>query len=170
VALTPLNHSDRAMYVNNLGTKLSDRYMRIGNAEVERAAVDVLIQSGQYSASPPLPRIQGARQTLRILCRNGDWNQAHSVSETAAKLSRACSRFLSRDDQQHVLQQTAALAADACSVSFYKEDVDEALRRIDFGRGLILGYLIDGQSDLSDPEWTHSNLARKYENLRFKAF
>jgi len=171
VASTPLNHSERASCLNNLGNMLSDRYERTGNADDECAALDVLIQSSQCSASAPLPRIQGARQALRILTRNGDWDQAHHVSETAVNLlPRACSRFLSRDDQQHAVRQTAGLAADACSLSLWKGDVDEALRRIEFGRGLILGYLIDGQSDLSELENAHPNLAKEYEQLRFKAF
>jgi hypothetical protein len=49
-------------------------------------------------------------------------------------------------------------------------DVDEALRRIEFGRGLILGYLIDGQSDLSELERAYPDLAKEYEQLRFQAF
>jgi hypothetical protein len=98
-------------------------------------------------------------------------DQANHVAETAVNLlPRACSRFLSRDDQQHAVRQTAGLAADACSVSLRKGDVNEALRRIEFGRGLILGYLIDGQSDLSELEKTHLNLAKEYEQFRFKAF
>jgi CHAT domain-containing protein len=55
-------------------------------------------------------------------------------------------------------------------VSLQKGDVDEALRRIEFGRGLILGYLIDGQSDLSELERAYPDLAKEYEQLRFQAF
>jgi SpoVK/Ycf46/Vps4 family AAA+-type ATPase len=171
VASTPLNHSERAGYLNNLGNMLSDRYERSENIEDERAALNVWIQSSICSSSAPLLRIRGARQALRILTRNGDWDQAHTVAETAINLlPRACSRFLSRDDQQHAVRQTSGLAADACSVSLRKGDIDEALRRIEFGRGLILGYLIDGQSDLSELEKTHLNLAKEYEQLRFQAF
>jgi hypothetical protein len=77
---------------------------------------------------------------------------------------------LSRNNQQHAVRQTLGLAADTCSVSLWKGDIDEALRRIEFGRGLILGYLIDGQSDLLELERTHSTLAQEYEQLRFKVF
>lgn len=171
VAATPLNHSSRAMYLNNLGVMLSKRYTRTGNAADERKALDVLMQSSKCSDSPPLLRIQGARRALRILTKSSDWDQAHTVAETALSLlPRACSRILSRNDQQHAIRQTAGLAADACSVSLRKGDVGEALRRIEFGRGLILGYLIDGQSDLSELERTHPNLATEYEQLRLKAF
>jgi tetratricopeptide (TPR) repeat protein len=171
VAAMPLNHASRAMCLNNLGNMLLDRYEMTGNADDERAALHVLIQSSQCSSSAPLLRIQGAREALRILTENGDWDQAHTVAETAVNLlPRACSRFLSRDDQQHAVRQTAGLAADACSVSLRKGDVDEALRRIEFGRGLILGYLIDGQSDLSELDQAHPGLAKEYEQLRFKAF
>jgi hypothetical protein len=141
VASTPLNHCNRAIYLNNLGRVLSDRYTATGNADDQRMAMDSFLQSSQCSSSAPLLRIQGARLALHILTRNGNWDQAHRVSETAVNLlPRACSRFLSRDDQQHAVQQTSGLAADACSVSLWKGDVDEALRRIEFGRGLILGY------------------------------
>jgi hypothetical protein len=51
-----------------------------------------------------------------------------------------------------------------------KGDVGEALRRIEFGRALILGYLIDGRSDLSELEQAYPDLAKEYEQLRFKAF
>ncbi|EMD64887.1 hypothetical protein COCSADRAFT_356084 [Bipolaris sorokiniana ND90Pr] len=171
VAATPLNHSDRAMYLNNLGGFLYNRYMSSGNTTDGRAALNFWIQSSKCSASPPLQRIQGARQALRILTRSSDWDQAHTVAETALNLlPRACNRFLSRGDQQYAVRQTAGLAADACSVSLRKGDVGEALRRIEFGRGLILGYLIDGQSDLSGLERTRPNLAKEYEQLRFMAF
>jgi hypothetical protein len=161
VASTPLNHSDRAARLNNLGNMLSDKYERTGNIEDERAALTILIQSSQCLTSAPLPRIRAARHALRILSRKGDWDQAHSVSETAVSLlPHACSRFLSRNDQLHAIRQTSDLAADACSLSLRKGDVSEALRRIEFRRGLILGYLIDGQSDLSEVERAHPHYAQ----------
>ncbi|KAF2469216.1 uncharacterized protein BDR25DRAFT_264442 [Lindgomyces ingoldianus] len=171
VASTPFNHSNRAICLHSFGIKLSDRYQRTGDAEDECAALDAFLQSSQCLASAPLERIRGARQALRILTRNGHWDQAHIVSETAVNLlPRVCSRFLSRDDQLHAVRQTSGLAADACSLSLQKGDVDEALRRIEFGRGFILGYLIDGQSDLSELKKTHLNLAKEYERLRLEAF
>lgn len=45
----------------------------------------------------------------------------------------------------------------------------EALQRVEYGRGLILGYLIDGRNDLSELALVDQELAKKYDELRSQA-
>ncbi|KAI0454460.1 hypothetical protein F5B21DRAFT_475467 [Xylaria acuta] len=83
-----------------------------------------------------------------ILDKKKDWSEAGRIASTAiSPIPRACSRKLSRNDQTNALRNISSAAADACSISLRL-----GLQHIEFGRGLILGYLVDGQSDLSSLE------------------
>ena len=75
---------------------------------------------------------------------------------------------MSRDDQQHAILQVSGLAADCCSLSLTMGRVDVALQQLEFGRGLILGYLIDSRSDMSDLRKDCPSLADSYDTLRFR--
>lgn len=85
-------------------------------------------------------------------------------------LPLVCGRYLSRDDQQYAILQISGLAADACSLSLKVGHVHQALQQLEFGRGIILSYSIDGRSDLAKLQNDYPSLADKYKQLRFKAF
>lgn len=63
--------------------------------------------------------------------------------------------------------QISGLAANVCSLFFKAGYVHQALQQLEFGRRIILGYLIDGRSDLKND---YPLLANKYNTFWFKAY
>jgi tetratricopeptide (TPR) repeat protein len=171
VQATALDHPDRAIYLFNLGNRFGERYSRIGDKKAEEESVRLFENGAKCSTSLPLHRVRSGRNAIRVLHRSSRWEKAAAIVETLfGLLPQICGRYLSRDDQQHVLKQVSGFAADACSLSLKMNNPRQALQRIEFGRVLILGYLLDGRSDLSELTLAHPDLAREYDELRFRAF
>ncbi len=98
-------------------------------------------------------------------------DQASSLAQTAIKLIPfVCDRYLSREDQQYAILQISGLASDACSLSIKVGHVHQGLQQVEFGRGIILGYLIDSRNDLTKLQNDYPHLANEYDDLRFKAY
>lgn len=85
---------------------------------------------------------------------------------TTELLSLLCSRHLSRQDQQYAITQTAGLAADICTIFHHQSQPNEAIQHPEFGRGLILGYLIDSRNDVDQLHKDPPRLAAQYDDLR----
>ncbi|KAI7781027.1 hypothetical protein LA080_015261 [Diaporthe eres] len=174
VKSTPEDHPDRSGWLKNLGNAysyFSDRHEHTGSLEFLDKALDYFLEASQCKASPPLQRISGCGLAISILHRKQKFLRAASVAKEAlALLPHVCSRRLSRNDQQFAAVQTSGLAADACSIFIRAGMVVEALQAIEFGRCLILGYLIDGRDALSQLRHHYHSRAELYEKLRFQAF
>lgn len=171
VQATPLDHPDRAIYLFNLGNRVRERYSRIGDKKAEEESVRLFEKGAKCSTSLPLHRVRSGRNAIRVLHRSSRWKEAAAIVETLfGLLPQICGRYLSRDDQQHVLKQVSGFAADACSLSVKMNNPRQALQRIESGRVLILGYLMDGRSDLSELTLAHPDLAREYDELHVRAF
>ncbi|KAF3012603.1 hypothetical protein E8E14_007733 [Neopestalotiopsis sp. 37M] len=85
-------------------------------------------------------------------------------------LTIGCTRDLSRRDQQRATKVTSGLAADGCAISIMKGNNTEALQRVEQGRGLILGHLMDRSGDLAELYAKAPDLAHSYVKTRTKAF
>ena len=119
----------------------------------------------------PLTRMRAARRAIRILVATKNWDQASSLAQAAVKLLPfVCGRYLGRGDQQHAILQISGLVANACSLSLQVGRVHQALQQLEFGRGIILGYLMDSRSDLNLLQKDYPGLAHEYDALRFKAY
>lgn len=132
-------------------------------------AYEAFAQSADNPYALPSIRLQSARSALRIAAGKGKWDKAISLAKNASKLlPLVCSRYISLQDQEYTIKDVSGLAADSCSLLLMSERPEEALQQLEFGRGLILGYLVDGKSDLSlmkeDPE--ARELVERYERLR----
>ena len=150
---------------------LCDRYHRTKNIDDFQAALSFFTDSYNLVCAMPLRRVQAARNALRILATMEEWNQASLLAKAAIELLPfVCDRYLSRDDQQYAILQISGLASDACSLSLRNGNVNQALQQLEFGRGVILGYLMDGRSDLTELQKDYSSLANEYDALRFKAY
>ncbi len=100
-----------------------------------------------------------------------NWDQASSLAQAAVKLLPfVCGRYFVREDQQYAILQISGLVADACSLSLQIDRAHQALQQLEFGRGIILGYLIDSRSDLTLLQKDYPGLAKEYDTLRFKAY
>ncbi|PNP73769.1 hypothetical protein FNYG_12959 [Fusarium nygamai] len=132
-------------------------------------ALRYYIISAENRHALPAFRVQAARAGLRIYRSKSEWDKAILLASIASKLlPLVCSRYISLRDQEHAITNTSGFAADACSLFLTSGRPEEALQHLEFGRGLILGYLVDGRSDLSamkeDPQ--ACELVRRYEILR----
>jgi tetratricopeptide (TPR) repeat protein len=169
VEATPQDHPDRAGRLNNLGAMFHDKQKRTGSLDDRETSLQALKNAVECSASHPLSRIVSGRNALLILYQGHHWVEAAQIVQTLfSLLPSVCGRYLSLDDQQHALRQISGFAADACSVLLKLDRVDEALQRIEFGRVLILGYIMEGRSDISHLAQSYPDLAREYDELRLQ--
>lgn len=171
VFITPIDHPGRGIFLYNLGNNLSIRYYRMLNMDDLHAALKSFTGSFDLPSAAPLIRVKSARNALRIMISMENWDQASSLAHTALKLLPfLCDRYLSRTDQQYAISQISGLAADACSLSLQVGSVHHAIQQLEFGRAVILGYLMDGRNDLTRLQNDHPHLANIYGALRSKAY
>jgi hypothetical protein len=169
VQSTPEDLPDRAIRLNNLANMLQVRSVLLNKQDDVEAALRFSTVASESSTAVPLVRVKAARNAIRILQERSSWEQMRSLAKKAIQiLPLVCGRYLSRQDQQHAVIETSGLAADVCSILLNTEDTEEALRHLEFGRGLVIGYAIDNRDDLSALKADHRDLAQKYEMLRSK--
>jgi tetratricopeptide (TPR) repeat protein len=171
VDLTPRDHPNLANFLHTLANVILLKSRRTGTSDSEQESVRLLIDAVDCSSSPSLIRILCARQAIAALGRQWRWKEASDLAQTALDLlPTLCSRFLELDDQQYALEQTASFASEACSLSIKLGNVEQALERLEFGRGLMLRYIMDSRSDLSALSRTRPELAERYRHLRMRTF
>ncbi|KAK8869135.1 TPR-like protein [Apiospora arundinis] len=171
VAATPTDHPDRASWLFNLAALHMDQLERTQNPDDYHAAIGRYQESFECTNSPALVRVQAAHTASRMLWLLGPdfLVQAASLATRAVELIPAvCTRYLNREDQQNAIVQTSGLTTDCCSLLVQLGNPGKALQQLEFGRGVILGYLIDSRSDLSQLRRDHSGLADTYELLRLQ--
>ncbi|KAF7538421.1 hypothetical protein G7054_g3017 [Neopestalotiopsis clavispora] len=133
-------------------------------------ALEHFIKGGNSPSGNPVHRVLCFRYALYLLRGKQDWDRASQVADDAIKLlPQICRRSISQDDQQKRLSGIAGLASLACSISLKAGKVSQALRQLEFGRGFILGYLIDGQTELQELRLENSALAESFVTLRKKS-
>lgn len=133
-------------------------------------ALDSFDDASQCLAAIPRMRLRSFRGAVAILEFLQEWDRASEVTQRTVKLlPLVCGRHLDRKDQQHAIKEITGIATDACSLSIKTERVEQA-QQVEYGRGLILGYLIDNKSDISLLRQADASLANEFEELRFKAF
>jgi tetratricopeptide (TPR) repeat protein len=157
-------------YMRNMGIRLLNRYELIKEPTDLDSALQNFVHLSKTLQATPLDRIEGTRAAIRILQTKEDWEQANKLaSEALNLLPLVCGRYLGLQDQQYVLAQTSGLAADACSLALKKKNVEEAILRLERGRGIMVGYMIESRSDLSMLKKDCPALAKRYETLHYKA-
>ncbi|KAM0430900.1 hypothetical protein ACHAPT_005534 [Fusarium lateritium] len=171
-------HVNRCGWILQLGRMYRDRYHHHHHAPRPQTHESDLDQAygcfTQVSNAPegdPLTRVRASRAAIRILQQRGDCVEAAKMARHAlGLLPLIASRYLSTEDLQHAVVQTSGLAADACALTLQTGTPEVALEQLEFGRGLMLGYLLDRRSDLSTLRKDSPELAEKYERLQFKLF
>jgi len=165
---TPLDHPDRANRLINIGYYLLLRYQNMGSEDDFNESIRVYTEAWQSGMSPPARRIIGARKSAALHASKRRWKEASSLLEGAIEMMPKVSlRSLKRDDQQYTIAKLSGLAADAFSMALQAErDASYALKLLELGRGIIMGYIIDCRSDLSDLKRTHPDVFDKFDSLR----
>ncbi|KAK7623892.1 hypothetical protein IWX48DRAFT_683897 [Phyllosticta citricarpa] len=95
-------------------------------------------------------------------------NEAESHFDRISMASRALRYIFERQQRNRgVARQTGQRSpADTCSFSLKLDNVEEALQRVEYGRGLILGHLIDRKDDITGLKEKHVDLGKRYLDLR----
>lgn len=150
---------------------LGVRYEKHRNKQDMQGCVN-LLQQALKLPSEPLHRITTGRKAISLLaCVMGEMEQADAVAEqTLSLLPLLCGRNLNRRDQEFVIAHSQGLVSLGCALSLHKGDVAEALQRVEFGRGMVLGHLMDKRNDLSQLKISHTELAEKYMRLQNMVF
>lgn len=110
-----------------------------------QAALESFTSIFDLTSAKLLIRLISARGAFCILVLMENWDQASSLAQAALKLPLfVCGRYVSRRDQQYAIWQIFGLAADAYLLFLKVRHVYQALQQLEFGRGIIFGYLMDG--------------------------
>ena len=118
----------------------------------------------------PSQRVRAANVLVHMANHAGDWNQSCLVAElTFPLMSLISSRDLRHDDKIQNLRSLSGLASGACAAFLSLGYPSDALEKIELGRGLLIGDLIDIKGNLSDLEREHPDLAQEYDRLRDEA-
>jgi hypothetical protein len=145
---------------------------RTGKKDDRNKAIDLFRKASRNPCGLPLNRIECARGAIATLVNLGGeagWAEARTLAEEALKLvPLLCRRYMSHQDQLWAMTQVSGLVAQAASLSIHAGDAKKAVQQLEFGRGLILGYSIDDDSDLSGLQRDNEDLARRYDCLRLK--
>lgn len=168
LSATPEDHPNRAEWLTTYGINLLARFYQTTIMDCLQAALTSFTDSVNLSNARPLTRVRAARAAILILATFQKWDQARSLAMEL--LPFICYRYLSRQDQQFEILQISGFAADACSISLKGRHVHQALRYLEFGRGVILCYLIDGRSDLTNLQHDDPALANEYDAIRFQVY
>ncbi|KAL4748231.1 hypothetical protein BDW72DRAFT_205815 [Aspergillus terricola var. indicus] len=130
---------------HNVALALTRRFKLLKNQEDFQDADAYEFQQGRVRI-----RLRAAQKALEILRLREDWEQARAIGSGALKLlPDLCERSLTLDNQQYAILQATGLAAD-----------------LEFGRGLILRYIIDRQGDVPALKRDHPDLAAEYKTLQ----
>lgn len=164
----PANTSARGTYLDHLSSVLVLQYNRTDEIQALQAALKSASMAANLSNAQPSHRMNAARRAIRIHAFYAQWEDASVLATSALQLlPLICGRHLTRDDQQYAITQTTGFAADACSIFLHLNQPAQALQSLEFGRGLVLGYLIDSRSDPEQLQFDHPHLAKEYNRLRF---
>jgi hypothetical protein len=169
--LTSVDTPGRVEPLIYLGCMLPMRFLIKEDPEDMADGLRYYKEAVALSNGYPLLRIKAARFAIRLLKMTKDWAEMKSLGETAMQLlPLVCGRYQSLDDQQQALIQTSGLAADVCSILLKMGSPEEALRKLEFGKGLVIGYLIDNRDDLMALRASCPELSRKYESIRRRLY
>lgn len=169
LSLIPANTPDRGPALLLLGCTLPMRAM-ISTDLREEDVVNGLSyykEAAALSNGYPLIRIKAARFAIRLLKGAEDWKEMKALGEKAMELvPLVCGRYQRLHDQQRALRHISGLAADVCSILLKIGLPEEALSAVEFGKGIVSGYIIDSRDELEALRTASSDLAREYESLR----
>lgn len=161
----------KSMFLGNLARVYALRAAATGNKGDSDAFKKHMLEAVQFEESPPALRLEFAHNAVTADLPEPDLAWKDKIVRLGLELLElACASDLPHNDQQHIIRTSAGLAAYGCSLSLEYGKADEALERIEHGRGMILGRLIDKNDDLAALRKHHPSLATEYDDLRQQAF
>ncbi|CUS11113.1 unnamed protein product, partial [Tuber aestivum] len=170
LAATPPDNPSRAGVCTILGGLLESKFSRLQCENDSNRSLRLYIEAHDCRASPPIVRIRAARKAASLLYSAEKFLESISILEDAVNLMPNVDlRFLNRDDQQHRLSELSGLASIAASVALQAgRGAYHSLKLLELGRGIIMGFLIDSRSDVSDLKTDHPVLFGQFQSLRLE--
>ncbi|KAH7117315.1 hypothetical protein EDB81DRAFT_952832 [Dactylonectria macrodidyma] len=154
------------MILNNLRSRLSDRYSRTGAIADLEEAKECFDTALRHSASPVSMRITAGRGFLSSPAILQD-QEAYAITKTTIDLiPLLMPRSLQNSDKRHLLSVAVRLSSDAAAIALYNTRGPAAtIELLETGRGIIAGALFE-QSDLAALERKHPDLVHSFVDLR----
>ena len=183
VDATAEDHPSRGQWLLNLGNVVelpvheanqdaASVLLGDGDGDADRALA-CYVESFESLHAPPVSRMAAARNVIRVLAGRELWERAGQVADSAMRLLPIiCGRQATREDQQNSAIHMSGLAADTCSVFLKLGHAAKAIQWLEFGRGIVLGYMMDDKQEpeaLSSLQQRHPALAARYDTLRLQA-
>ena len=168
VESTPVDHPNRAIYLNNLGIALQSRFERTGSMDDLDRAITTNEQAVKSDIAPPSIRLKAASSCSDLLISQRNYSRAKSILEAAVQLLPTVSpRQLKRSDQQFNISQFANITSRAVSLSLADTDEPyESLQLLELGRGILANLQLEVRSDISVLAAAHPDLAQQFQELR----
>lgn len=166
---TPTDHPDRAYCLERLGDALAAKVEQHPSQEAVLQCIQAYTQVWDYQIAKPLDRIQAAWKAGRVLYQDKRYKEAADMVENAIVLMpRLGPRWVGRDDQQNRLITFTGLPGDAALVTLQAgRDPSQALRLLEFGRGIMMGIQLDNRSEILHVEGDeYPELFRRFNTLR----
>ncbi|MCL9759118.1 CHAT domain-containing protein [Frankia sp. AiPa1] len=183
LALLQPEQPEQARALLHLGRALQTRHTVAGGraslerADLERAGV-VLNRAAAMTIAPTVTRVRAAASrgevamTLADLEPDDERRSPHlhaaadSYTLAIDLLALLAPRDLDRHDQEVRLAEISGLARDAAAALIRAGRPQEALLRLDQGRGVLLGQAYDVRTDLTDLARVEPELASRFEAVR----
>ncbi|KAL3470016.1 CHAT domain-containing protein [Aspergillus californicus] len=157
---------DKPNYASELA-HLALMYSSSGTEERQQHALRLYLNSFSAKNASPTDRLGSAWGALRL------WRQLkvhpdakHMCCEAVQLMAFQCNRTLNQADQQRHISSFPTLTARACSLLLSVGGcLVEAINILEVGRSIILGYIINDHTDISDLQASYPQHARKYIKL-----
>ncbi|OJJ96326.1 hypothetical protein ASPACDRAFT_1883063 [Aspergillus aculeatus ATCC 16872] len=144
---------------------------RVSDGTAIAKGMRYLLQSSASDRTLPGARVLSAASIVRKANHWGNWEMALETAERIFPLlPLVTGRDLSNEDKIYTLQGISTLASDVSAAILMLKPPMEALLKLEIGRGIVMGDLFNSQSDLTDLQQAHPDLAQQYDMLRHQAF
>jgi tetratricopeptide (TPR) repeat protein len=168
VQLTPRDHPERTSRLDKLGDAFARRFELTDSIDDLERAFDRKEEAVECKSAPPSIRLKAAASCTKLLITHERYARSKPILKTAVGLLPAVSpRWLKRKDQEYNISQYSDITSRAVSIFIATgEDVYEALRTLELGRGILANLQLELRSDISDLAESQPELANRFCELR----
>jgi hypothetical protein len=138
---------DRSSYQARFGAALLRQFEISGDRGILTRAARAFEAAAVLSGADPLTRVLAASDWSHAAAELGDPVTADEAAALATELiPYVSSRRLARADQEHGLTRLTGVAADAAACALDRGDAEQALVRLELGRGVLLGQVLESRA------------------------
>ena len=132
-----------------------------------RKAIDAYEELVRSDSAAPALRIMAAIEAVNLFAVVYPSGAYEMLQIALEQLAKASQRTLKRIDQQYTLSKFSGLACTAAAAALEaKESVFEAIRLLELGRGVMMGYRLDTRTEIDALEEKDPLLAVEFKQLR----